>query len=300
MKITRIEIKNFRSIAEVIIEPSMFNVQVGQNNHGKTNYFEALNWFFSGFSTKDKPDTICRRGTNLKSMSVVVTFSGLQAAIANMSNETKKKALQKIFNNNEDEIAIKREGSDPRKRFLLKPSGEWSDPIGADKTWGDLLPKLEYNGRISVTANSYLARMKAEAYRSKGMMQDSTLLITADTVVIIDGAILGKPQDREEAARMLRTLSGRTHQVVTGVCISHRWETRAFSCSSLVTFAHLSDEEIDYYLERYRPYDKAGSYGIQEWIGYIAIQRVEGSFYNVMGLPVHLLYNELKDFGESN
>lgn len=144
MKITRIEIKNFRSIAEVIIEPSMFNVQVGQNNHGKTNYFEALNWFFSGFSTKDKPDTICRRGTNLKSMSVVVTFSGLQAAIANMSNETKKKALQKIFNNNEDEIAIKREGSDPRKRFLLKPSGEWSDPIGADKTWGDLLPKLEY------------------------------------------------------------------------------------------------------------------------------------------------------------
>ena len=144
MKITRIEIKNFRSIAEVIIEPSMFNVQVGQNNHGKTNYFEALNWFFSGFSTKDKPDTICRRGSNLKSMSVVVTFSGLQAAIANMSNETKKKALQKIFNNNEDEIAIKREGSDPRKRFLLKPSGEWSDPIGADKTWGDLLPKLEY------------------------------------------------------------------------------------------------------------------------------------------------------------
>lgn len=146
----------------------------------------------------------------------------------------------------------------------------------------------------------YLARMKAEAYRSKGMMQDSTLLITADTVVIIDGTILGKPQDREEAARMLRTLSGRTHQVVTGVCVSHRSETRAFSCSSLVTFAHLSDEEIDYYLERYRPYDKAGSYGIQEWIGYIAIQRVEGSFYNVMGLPVHLLYNELKDFGESN
>ena len=143
MKITRIEIKNFRSIAEVIIEPSMFNVQVGQNNHGKTNYFEALNWFFSGFSTKDKPDAICRRGTNLKSMSVVVTFSGLQAAIASMSNETKKKALQKIFNNNEDEIAIKREGGDPKKRFLLTPSGEWSDPIGADKTWGDLLPKLE-------------------------------------------------------------------------------------------------------------------------------------------------------------
>lgn len=144
MKITKIEIKNFRSIANVVINPSMFNVQVGQNNHGKTNYFEALNWFFSGFSTKDKPDAICRRGTNLKSMSVVVTFSGLQAAIANMSNETKKKALQKIFNNNEDEITIKREGSEPKKRFLLTPSGEWSDPIGADKTWGDLLPKLEY------------------------------------------------------------------------------------------------------------------------------------------------------------
>ena len=144
MKITRIEIKNFRSIAEVIIDPSMFNVQVGQNNHGKTNYFEALNWFFSGFSTKDKPDTICRRGTSLKSMSVTVTFSGLRAAIANMSNETKKKALQRIFNNNEDEITIKREGSEPKKRFLLTPSGEWSDPMGADRTWGDLLPKLEY------------------------------------------------------------------------------------------------------------------------------------------------------------
>ena len=88
MKITRIEIKNFRSIAKASIDPGMFNVQVGQNNHGKTNYFEALSWFFSGFSTRDKPDAICRRGTSLKSMSVAVTFSGLQAAIANMSNET--------------------------------------------------------------------------------------------------------------------------------------------------------------------------------------------------------------------
>lgn len=146
----------------------------------------------------------------------------------------------------------------------------------------------------------HLARVKAEAYRAHGLLEDNTLLITADTVVIIDQTILGKPQNREEAYVMLQKLSGRTHQVVTGVCISHKAQSKIFSCTSSVTFAKLSSEEIDYYLTQYHPYDKAGSYGIQEWIGYIAIQRVEGSFYNVMGLPVHLLYHELKGFGESN
>lgn len=146
MRIIKIEIKNFRSIAEVEIAPDMFNVQVGQNNHGKTNYFEAIDWFFSGFSTKDKPEKVCRSGVKLDKMSVSITFSGLQDAIANMANEAKKKALQKIFNNEEDKITIKRDCADgnAKKRFLLEPSGKWSDPMGADKTWGDLLPKLEY------------------------------------------------------------------------------------------------------------------------------------------------------------
>lgn len=146
MRITKIEIDNFRSIAGVKITPDMFNVQVGQNNHGKTNYFEAIDWFFSGFSTKDKPEKVCRSGVKLDKMSVSITFSGLQDAIANMANEAKKKALQKIFSDDEDEITIKRDCADgnSKKRFLLEPSGKWSDPMGADKTWGDLLPKLEY------------------------------------------------------------------------------------------------------------------------------------------------------------
>lgn len=146
MRIIKIEIENFRSIAKVEIAPDMFNIQVGQNNHGKTNYFEAVDWFFSGFSSKDKPEKVCRSGTKLSSMSVTITFSGLQEAIENMSNEAKKKALKKLFGDNEDEITIKRECIDgnAKKRFLLEPSGKWTDPMGADRTWGDLLPKLEY------------------------------------------------------------------------------------------------------------------------------------------------------------
>lgn len=146
MRITKVEISNFRSIAEAKVVPDMFNVQVGQNNHGKTNYFEAIDWFFSGFSTKDKPERVCRSGVKLDQMAVSVTFSGLQDAIENMANDAKKKSLQKIFSNNEDEITIKRDcaGGNAKRRFLLEPSGKWSDPMGADRTWGDLLPKLEY------------------------------------------------------------------------------------------------------------------------------------------------------------
>lgn len=144
MKIAKIKINNFRSIKSVEVDPDDFNIQVGQNNHGKTNYFEAINWFFAGFSSKDAPDKVCRSGVKPESMSVEITFSGLQEAIANISNQTKKKALEKIFDNDQDEIVIKRMGSEPKKRYLLKPNGEWDDPMGADKTWGDLLPKLEY------------------------------------------------------------------------------------------------------------------------------------------------------------
>ena len=140
----------------------------------------------------------------------------------------------------------------------------------------------------------YIARKKAEAYISS--MPADELLITADTVVWASGEILGKPKDREDAVAMLRKLSGRTHEVITGVCITTKEKTVSFSASSSVCFAALDEDEIAYYVDKYRPFDKAGSYGTQEWIGYVAVESINGSFYNVMGLPVRLLYQELKSF----
>ena len=140
----------------------------------------------------------------------------------------------------------------------------------------------------------YIARKKAEAYISS--MPADELLITADTVVWASGEILGKPKDREDAVAMLRKLSGRTHEVITGVCITTKEKTVSFSASSSVCFAALDEDESAYYVDKYRPFDKAGSYGIQEWIGYVAVESINGSFYNVMGLPVRLLYQELKSF----
>ena len=122
------------------------------------------------------------------------------------------------------------------------------------------------------------------------------VLITADTVVIADRQVLGKPRDREDAVRMLETLSGRTHEVVTAVTIRDSAREETFTDSTRVTFEPLTAEEIDYYLDNFRPYDKAGAYGVQEWIGYAAISRLEGSFYNVMGFPVHKVYQKLKSF----
>lgn len=138
----------------------------------------------------------------------------------------------------------------------------------------------------------YLSRLKAEAYRTD--MPADALVITADTVVVCDGEIMGKPHSEAEAARMLRRLSGNTHQVVTGVSVSTADRTETFSAVTQVEFADLTDEEIDYYVSRYRPMDKAGAYGIQEWIGCIGVKRIDGSFYNVMGLPLHRLYSVLK------
>ena len=122
------------------------------------------------------------------------------------------------------------------------------------------------------------------------------LLITSDTVVICEGEILGKPKDREDAARMLQLLSGKTHHVVTSVTVRSAEKTESFAVRSNVTFAQLDAEEIDYYIEHCKPYDKAGAYGIQEWIGYVGISGLEGSFYNVMGLPTRKLYGVLKAF----
>ena len=127
-------------------------------------------------------------------------------------------------------------------------------------------------------------------------LEDDEILITADTVVIIDGRVLGKPHSREEAEAMLHTLSGRTHEVVTAVTIRDKRGEKCFSVSSIVEFCRLEDWEIDSYIDRFKPYDKAGAYGVQEWIGYVGISRIEGSFYNVMGLPVHRIWQELKKF----
>lgn len=138
----------------------------------------------------------------------------------------------------------------------------------------------------------YIAEQKASAY-SEHMAEDD-LIITADTVVILGDEVLGKPKDANDAYRMLRALSGQTHQVITGVCITTKKKKVTFSAQTDVTFVELTDDEITWYVDTYKPMDKAGSYGVQEWIGYIAVSSMNGSFYNVMGLPVQLLYHELK------
>lgn len=139
----------------------------------------------------------------------------------------------------------------------------------------------------------HIARNKADAYRS--MMQPNELIVTADTIVWMDGMVLGKPKDEADACRMLRCLSGKTHQVVTGVCLTTLEKQRCFATVTDVTFAELTEEEINYYVSRYRPLDKAGAYGIQEWIGYIGVQNISGSYFNVVGLPIQRLYTELKN-----
>lgn len=140
----------------------------------------------------------------------------------------------------------------------------------------------------------FLAKLKAEPFYHE--LSNDTLIITADTIVWIEGAVLGKPNDYEHAATMLRQLSGKKHVVVTGVCLTTKDKQVTFSASTDVWFKNLTDDEIDYYLKNYHPYDKAGSYGVQEWIGYIAIEKIEGSYFNVMGLPVQRLYEELTKF----
>lgn len=141
----------------------------------------------------------------------------------------------------------------------------------------------------------YLSRQKSQAFTDEELPKNY-LLITADTVVIAENEILGKPVDRDDALRMLRLLSGKTHVVVTGVTLRSKEKTKTFSASSSVTFATLDPEEMAYYVDHYRPFDKAGAYGIQEWIGYVGISGLRGSFYNVMGLPTQRLYNALKNF----
>jgi septum formation protein len=143
----------------------------------------------------------------------------------------------------------------------------------------------------------YIARKKADAY--KQIIRPDELVITADTIVWLDGETLGKPENESAAVQMLCQLSGKTHQVITGVCLTTCDWQRCFSSMTEVTFAVLTLEEINYYVANYRPFDKAGSYGVQEWIGFIGVEKISGSYYNIMGLPVQKLYKELKKIHSS-
>ncbi len=149
---------------------------------------------------------------------------------------------------------------------------------------------------VGVDIPMYLAEKKANAY--KHIMDENTMIITADTIVWHEGKVLGKPVDESDARRMLRALSGKTHQVITGVCISTLRRRKVFHVISDVRFARLAEAEIEYYLQNFKPYDKAGSYGVQEWIGFVGVEHITGSYFNVMGLPVQRLYNELKRWKE--
>ena len=176
----------------------------------------------------------------------------------------------------------------PRRKELLSGLGlnyEVRTLPGIDESYPDTLQGEE----IPV----YISSKKASAYLDT--LKDDELLITADTIVWLDGRVLGKPADEKEACQMLRNLSGKTHQVITGVTLATTTFQKSFASVSQVTFASLTEEEISYYVNHYHPMDKAGSYGVQEWIGFIGVERIEGSYFNVMGLPVQRLYRELKE-----
>ena len=155
-----------------------------------------------------------------------------------------------------------------------------------DESYPDNLPAAEVAG--------YISREKVAPYRT--LIGEGDLVITADTVVIVGDEVLGKPKDAEDARRMLQLISGRTHQVITGVCLLTTDKEHSFSVTTDVTFKQLSDNEIAYYIEHYKPFDKAGAYGIQEWIGYVGVTSISGSYFNVMGLPVQRLWEEIKIF----
>ena len=176
----------------------------------------------------------------------------------------------------------------PRRRELLAGSGlgfQLAERFECDES---------YPAMPLTDVAEYLSRKKSDAYPVE--LAESDILLTADTVVIACGEILGKPHSRDEAIAMLQKLSGATHEVATGVTLRTSTKNHSFTSVSKVRFRSLSREEIEYYVDNYHPMDKAGSYGIQEWIGYVGIEHIDGSFYNVMGLPIQRLYCELERF----
>lgn len=194
----------------------------------------------------------------------------------------------------------------PRRRELLAGLGV---PFEVK-----VIPGIDESYPLTLDAYAvaaFISKKKAAAYHDYLVQSPETLVITADTVVIApldtqaeevqaihsqgNSIILGKPKDANEAKAMLRLLSGKTHHVVTGVCLTTLEQQKCFSVTTEVTFKVLTDQEIDYYIEHYKPFDKAGAYGIQEWIGYIGCTGLKGSYYNVMGLPVQRIYEEMKN-----
>mgnify|MGYP002591154171 FL=1 len=180
----------------------------------------------------------------------------------------------------------------PRRRELMTGCGlpyELAPKYDCEEIYPEDLPAEE--------VPLYLSRLKSETYPAP--LAPNDILLTADTVVVLDNEVLGKPHGREDALRMLGRLSGRRHTVVSGVTLRTAQRMHSFEVRTSVWFRTLTTEEIEHYIDTYRPFDKAGSYGIQEWVGYAAIERIEGSFYNVMGLPIQKVYTELDKFLDS-
>ena len=177
----------------------------------------------------------------------------------------------------------------PRRQELLKG-------IGIDFSILTKEVDENYPARLPlIDVAPFLSLKKAKAF-DETELPENYMVITADTVVIVENEILGKPKDRDDAVRMMLLLSGKVHKVVTGVTVHTAEKTKTFSVISKVTFESLDNQEISYYIDNFKPYDKAGAYGVQEWIGYIGVSNVEGSYYNVMGLPTQKLYKVLKEF----
>jgi len=187
-----------------------------------------------------------------------------------------------------DDYRIILASQSPRRHYLLKEIGlefEIKQKQFIDERYPDHLQKEEIP--------LYIAKKKSNAF---GALQDQEILITADTIVWLKDKVLQKPEDIDDAVRILRELSGNSHQVYTGVCIKSSQKEILFSACTDVFFKKLTYAEIDYYINNFQPFDKAGAYGIQEWIGYIGVEKINGSFFNVMGLPIQRLYTELDDF----
>ena len=192
-----------------------------------------------------------------------------------------------LENLNKYEIVLA--SNSPRRKELLQRMGvnfKVRTLFGIDESYPDSL-----RGEDIVC---YISRNKAKAYQSSIAPND--LLITADTIVYVDGEVMGKPKNAEQAKEMLHKLSGKTHQVITGVTIVTAKRTENFGVTSQVKFTNITDEEINFYVDNYLPFDKAGAYGIQEWIGIVAVEEIKGSYFNVVGLPVQRLYQKLKTF----
>lgn len=191
--------------------------------------------------------------------------------------------LQKLLNYN-----VVLASQSPRRQQLLKELGiNFSIQV---KPIDELYPEGIQKEEIPM----FLAKLKADAFSN--LMADNDLVITADTIVWMNGKVLGKPKDKADAESMLKSLSDNKHTVYTGVCLKTKDKEKVFSARTDVFFRKLTDSEISFYIDNYKPFDKAGSYGVQEWIGYIGIERIDGSYFNVMGLPVQRLYDELLRF----